>query len=77
VARSEGFEVAIQGGNLSTLRDYCLNKAALAGPTTPEAETWSYLAVLFEGDEARRCVVVCVRCVYGARRRLVGDWWLI
>ncbi|KAG2498995.1 hypothetical protein HYH03_003181 [Edaphochlamys debaryana] len=65
VTRSEGFEAAIQGGNLQTLREYCNNKrAALAvegAPETPEskqeAETWSFLSVLFEGDDARRVLL--------------------
>ncbi|KXZ53102.1 hypothetical protein GPECTOR_8g92 [Gonium pectorale] len=64
VARSEGFEAAIQGGNLQTLREYCSNKraalttAAEQSPEgTQEAETWSFLSVLFEGEEARRVLL--------------------
>lgn len=64
VARSEGFETAIQGGNLQTLREYCTNKRAALASTGPEsaesqqeAETWSFLSVLFEGDDARRVLL--------------------
>ncbi|PNH06272.1 Protein transport protein Sec31A [Tetrabaena socialis] len=67
VARSEGFEAAIQGGNLQTLREYCGGKrselstataeAAEAPEASQEAETWAFLSVLFEGDDARRVLL--------------------
>lgn len=63
VSRSEAFEAAIQGGNLTTLREFCANKRAalLAGgpvaESEQEAETWAFLSVLFEGDDARRVLL--------------------
>ncbi|GFR43886.1 hypothetical protein Agub_g5015 [Astrephomene gubernaculifera] len=65
VARSEGFEAAIQGGNLQTLREYCSGKRAaltsMEGQLPPEAqqeaETWAFLSVLFEGEDARRVLL--------------------
>ncbi|GLC43098.1 hypothetical protein PLESTF_001202800 [Pleodorina starrii] len=64
VSRSEGFETAIQGGNLQTLREYCCGKrAALSSvdnqspDAKQEAETWAFLSVLFEGDDARRVLL--------------------
>jgi protein transport protein SEC31 len=63
VARSETFESAIAGGNLQTLREYCKNKRVAfasggeAPETAQEAETWAFLSVLFEGDDARRVLL--------------------
>lgn len=64
VTRSEAFEGAIQGGNLGTLRAYCAGKVAAAG-AGQEAETWQFLSVLFEGDDARRCGGVVLVLVLG------------
>jgi hypothetical protein len=51
VSRSESFEQAIAGGERSVLQQFCGAKAGeVAGD---EAETWSFLGVLFE-DDARR-----------------------
>ncbi|GIL46865.1 hypothetical protein Vafri_3734 [Volvox africanus] len=64
VLRSQGFEAAIQGGNLQTLRDYCTTKrTALSSAEKQsaegkhEVETWAFLSVLFEGDDARRMLL--------------------
>ncbi|EFJ51095.1 hypothetical protein VOLCADRAFT_120559 [Volvox carteri f. nagariensis] len=64
VSRSEGFEAAIQGGNLQTLREYCCTKRAVlssadiqSAEAKQEVETWAFLSVLFEGDDARRVLL--------------------
>lgn len=62
VARSEAFEAAIEGGNADTLHDFCVSKAQadpeLSAGTSEskaqEAETWSFLSILYEAEGARR-----------------------
>ncbi|MEW5306110.1 MAG: hypothetical protein WDW36_008602 [Sanguina aurantia] len=65
VARSEAFEAAIEGGNTDTLHDFCVSKAQadpeLSAGTSEskaqEAETWSFLSILYEAEEARRSIL--------------------
>ncbi|KAI8473947.1 MAG: hypothetical protein J3K34DRAFT_161809 [Monoraphidium minutum] len=52
VQHSELFESSIAGGDRGALRDFCATKAA-AAQGTDEAETWTFMGVLFE-DDARR-----------------------
>ncbi|KAG1669386.1 hypothetical protein FOA52_004037 [Chlamydomonas sp. UWO 241] len=53
VQRSEAFEVAIAGGDRGALAAFCAEKGASAAGTPDEAETWSFLSLLFEGDGRR------------------------
>ncbi len=49
VQQSENFEEAIAGNQKSTLQHYCANKAQVETAKDPdEAETWAFLALLFE-----------------------------
>lgn len=72
VARSQAFEAAIEGGNSETLHDFCISKmqaspldAAAALPAAEassetdaqEAETWAFLSVLYEAEDARRSLL--------------------
>jgi protein transport protein SEC31 len=52
VQHSEAFEASIAGGDRAALRDFCNHKAAAAA-AGEEAETWTFMGVLFE-DDARR-----------------------
>lgn len=52
MSRSESFEQAIAGGDKNALKQFCDSKA---GDTSgDEAETWSFLSVLFEEDARRQ-----------------------
>ncbi len=54
VARSEEFEHIISSADRTALRTFCATKQQEAAAAAPEeAETWSFLSVLFE-DDARR-----------------------
>ncbi|KAF5834001.1 SEC31A protein [Dunaliella salina] len=55
VERSQQFEHAIAGGEKQTLQEYCASKAqsVVAAGDAEEAEAWSFLSLLFEGDGRR------------------------
>ncbi len=52
VSRSESFEQAITGGDKNALKQFCDSKAGTV--KGDEAETWSFLGVLFEEDARRQ-----------------------
>jgi hypothetical protein len=52
VQHSEAFECAVAGGDVAALKDLCSHKAAAAA-AAEDAETWTFLGVMFE-DDARR-----------------------
>lgn len=56
VQHSESFESAIAGGDRTTLQSFCGQKAtaALSRGLADEAETWTFLSVLFEEDARRQ-----------------------
>jgi hypothetical protein len=53
VQHSEAFESAVAGGDVSALKDLCSHKAAAAA-AAEDAETWTFLGVMFEEDARRQ-----------------------
>lgn len=53
VQRSEQFEQAIAGGEKPTLQAFCKDKTGTVSGEGEEAETWSFLSLLFEVDGRR------------------------
>eukprot|EP00775_Hariotina_reticulata_P008692 gene8692-8873_t len=55
VEHSEAFEAAISGRDRAALQEFCASKAAVASHmgASDDAETWTFMGVLFE-DDARR-----------------------
>ena len=51
ISRSESFEAALAGGDKGALQSYCSGKATTTAGE--EAETWSFLGLLFEEDGRR------------------------
>jgi len=56
VTHSEAFETALAGGDRSTLKEFCAQKAAAAAGAhaNDEVETWTFLGVMFEEDARRQ-----------------------
>ncbi len=56
VQQSENFEEAIANNQKSSLQHYCSNKAHVETAKDPEeAETWAFLALLFEVRSSASC----------------------